>query len=140
MVRGILADDIISEPASFRAVNDEDFLDWVVRHGASPAVADLALVRGLYDLVFGYEDADPKRPRFAAGLAAFLSGKMLFDYKGAIFWKMTAGMGDVVFAPLYEVLLRRGVRVRVLPPGRRSAPLARPHRRSTRSASVGKWR
>jgi uncharacterized protein with NAD-binding domain and iron-sulfur cluster len=109
VVRGILADDIISDPSSFRAVNDEDFLEWVLRHGAAPAVADLAIVRGLYDLVFGYEDADPKRPRFAAGLAAFLSGKMLFDYKGAIFWKMTAGMGDVVFAPLYEVLLRRGV-------------------------------
>ncbi len=66
-------------------------------------------MRGLYDLVFGYENADPKRPRFAAGLAAFLSGKMLFDYKGAIFWKMTAGMGDVVFAPMYEVLTQRGV-------------------------------
>jgi uncharacterized protein with NAD-binding domain and iron-sulfur cluster len=90
-------------------VNDEDFIEWMIRHGASPAVADLALVRGLYDLVFGYEHADPKRPRFAAGLAAFLSGKMLFDYKGAIFWKMTAGMGDVVFAPMYEVLTRRGV-------------------------------
>ncbi len=109
VVRGILADDIVSQPSGFRAVNDEDFLEWVLRHGASPTVADLALVRGLYDLVFGYEDADPKRPRFAAGLAAFLSGKMLFDYKGAIFWKMTAGMGDVVFAPMYQVLVQRGV-------------------------------
>jgi uncharacterized protein with NAD-binding domain and iron-sulfur cluster len=35
---------------------------------------------------------------------------MLFDYKGALFWKMTAGMGDVVFAPLYQVLEARGVR------------------------------
>ncbi len=34
---------------------------------------------------------------------------MLFEYKGAIFWKMTAGMGDVVIAPLYQALRRRGV-------------------------------
>ena len=37
---------------------------------------------------------------------------MFFEYRGAIFWKMTAGMGDVVFAPLYEALRSRGVRFR----------------------------
>ena len=36
-------------------------------------------------------------------------GKTLFDYQGSIFWKMTAGMGDIVFAPLYEALRGRGV-------------------------------
>jgi uncharacterized protein with NAD-binding domain and iron-sulfur cluster len=109
VVRGMFADGLLTHPDGFRAANDEDFVEWVVRHGASPTVADLAIMRGLYDLVFGYEDADPKRPRFAAGLAAFLSGKMLFDFKGAIFWKMAAGMGDVVFAPLYQALVERGV-------------------------------
>ena len=63
----------------------------------------------MYDLVFGYEHGDPERPRFAAGTGLLLSGKMFFDYRGAIFWKMTAGMGDVVFAPLYEALRARGV-------------------------------
>ena len=51
----------------------------------------------------------PSGPSFGAGLAIFLTGLALFEYKGAIFWKMTAGMGDVVFAPLYQVLRRRGV-------------------------------
>jgi uncharacterized protein with NAD-binding domain and iron-sulfur cluster len=36
--------------------------------------------------------------------------RMFFTYRGALFWKMQAGMGDVVFAPAYEVLKRRGVR------------------------------
>ena len=66
-------------------------------------------MRGLYDLVFGYEDADPERPAVAAGVMVFLIGLVLFEYKGAIFWKMTAGMGDVVIAPLYQALRRRGV-------------------------------
>ena len=35
---------------------------------------------------------------------------MFFTYRGAFFWRMNAGMGDVVFAPLYQVLKRRGVR------------------------------
>ncbi len=39
-----------------------------------------------------------------------LVGLMFFTYKGAIFWKMTAGMGEIVMAPpLYEGLRRRGV-------------------------------
>ncbi|MGH9136079.1 MAG: FAD-dependent oxidoreductase [Acidimicrobiales bacterium] len=109
VVRGIIDDNLLFDPGGFRAINDEDFVEWIIRHGASPAVAEFAFVRGLYDLVFGYVDADEARPRFAAGLAVFLTGKMLFDYKGAVFWKMAAGMGDVVFAPLYQALRQRGV-------------------------------
>jgi uncharacterized protein with NAD-binding domain and iron-sulfur cluster len=36
--------------------------------------------------------------------------RAVFTYRGAFFWRMQAGMGDVVFAPFYEVLRRRGVR------------------------------
>ena len=39
----------------------------------------------------------------------FLTTKMFVEYRGAIFWKMAAGMGDIVFAPLYQALSRRGV-------------------------------
>jgi uncharacterized protein with NAD-binding domain and iron-sulfur cluster len=35
---------------------------------------------------------------------------MSFAYRGALMYRMQAGMGDAVFAPLYEVLARRGVR------------------------------
>lgn len=109
VIRGILFDNLVTDPRGFRAINDEDFGDWIQRHGAHPDVLDFALVRGLYDLVFGYIDADPERPSFGAGLAVFLTGLVLFQYKGAIFWKMTAGMGDVIIAPLYQALRRRGV-------------------------------
>jgi uncharacterized protein with NAD-binding domain and iron-sulfur cluster len=37
---------------------------------------------------------------------------MLFDFKGSLFWRMQAGMGEAVFAPLYEALTRRGVEFR----------------------------
>lgn len=109
VVRGIVADGLLVDPRGFDAANDEDFVAWIERHGAASEVVEFAFVRGLYDLVFGYESGDLERPRFPAGLAVFLTGKMLFDSRGSVFWKMSAGMGDVVFAPLYQVLERRGV-------------------------------
>jgi uncharacterized protein with NAD-binding domain and iron-sulfur cluster len=108
-VRGIIADKLIIDAHGFAAINDEDFCDWIVRHGAHPDVLDSAMVRGVYDLVFGYRDGDPQRPAVGAGVMTFLLGQVLFGYRGAIFWKMTAGMGDVVIAPLYQALRRRGV-------------------------------
>jgi uncharacterized protein with NAD-binding domain and iron-sulfur cluster len=109
VVRGILADGILTDERGFRALNDQDFLDWITRHGAPPEVAGFAFIRGLYDLVFA--DAGPSRSRtgVSAGVAVFLTTKMFFEYRGAIFWKMAAGMGDIVFAPLYQTLRRRGV-------------------------------
>src|SRR5262249_14435415 len=95
----------------FRRLNDEDYREWIVKHGADPVAARSTLIDGLYDLVFGFADGDHERPGFGAGLGVFLSGKTFFDYKGAIFWKMQAGMGDVVFAPLHEAFRSRGVRV-----------------------------
>jgi uncharacterized protein with NAD-binding domain and iron-sulfur cluster len=67
-------------------------------------------MRGIYDLVLAYEDGDVHRPRLAAGVALRGAMRMFFTYRGSLFWRMSAGMGDVVFAPLYQVLKQRGVR------------------------------
>ena len=108
-VRGLIADGILLDPARIRDLNTEDYRAWTLRHGADPDAADSTLIRGLYDLVFGFRDGDPDQPGFGAGLGVFLSAKTFFDYKGAVFWKMAAGMGDVVIAPLYQALRARGV-------------------------------
>ena len=79
-------------------------------NGASERALNSAFVRALYDLAFGYENGDIQRPAIAAGQALRGSLRFFFTYRGQLFWKMQAGMGDVVFAPLYEVLRRRGVR------------------------------
>lgn len=107
--RGILADALLVDPRGFDAINDEDYRDWIRRHGASAETLDSALVRGMYDLTFANHHGDANRPRFGAGTGLFLSGKLFFDYRGSIFWKMTAGMGDVLFAPMYQALRERGV-------------------------------
>lgn len=106
-VRGLILDGAIAH--GFNILDDCDLREWLCKHGASELAIYSAPVRGLYNLVFGYENGNVKQPNFAAGTAIRSTLNMVFNYKGAIFWKMQAGMGDTVFAPLYEVLKRRGV-------------------------------
>jgi len=110
MLRGTIADRLAIR--GYNAIDHLDLREWLLAHGASQAALAAPIMQGHYDLSFAYEEGDPARPRFAAGLALHLTMKMFFDYKGALFWKMRAGMGDVVFAPLYQALRERGVRFR----------------------------
>ena len=109
---GIVVDGLLTRPEGFGAINHLDYREWLLGNGIDPEALDSPILRGMYDLVFGYERGDPSRPRFSAGLGLELATKMLLGYSGALFWKMQAGMGEVVFAPLYEVLRDRGVEFR----------------------------
>lgn len=109
LVRGLVVDGVLTDARRLAQLDDEDYLEWVSRHGAAPEAVDGALLRALYDMTFAYDGGDVARPRFGAGSALLLALKLALEYKGAMFWKMSAGMGDVVFAPLYEALRRRGV-------------------------------
>jgi uncharacterized protein with NAD-binding domain and iron-sulfur cluster len=109
-IRGLLADGALRDPDGLDAIDHYDFSEWLIRHGASPESARCGLVTTLmYDLPFAYEDGDPRKPAIGAGTALRGAIRTLFTYTGAIAWKMRAGMGDVVFAPMFEVLHRRGV-------------------------------
>ena len=108
MMRGIIADMLPTR--GYTAIDHLDFCAWLKHHGASSLALSSPLIRGMYDLVFGYEGGDRNQPGFSAGTGLHLAGRMFLTYRGAIFWKMRAGMGDVIFAPLYELLHRRGVR------------------------------
>ena len=110
IIRGILRDGLIFNPRGFDAIDDLDWREWLRLHGASELSVNSAFVRASYDLLFAYEDGDINRPRLAAGQALRGALRMFFTYRGALFWKMQAGMGDIVFAPFYELLKRRGVK------------------------------
>lgn len=90
--------------------NELDFRAWLKLHGASPDVVDgSSVLRGLYDLTFAYRSGNKLAPDLAAGKALQALVRIL-DYDGAVMWRMRAGMGDAVFAPLYLGLRQRGVR------------------------------
>jgi uncharacterized protein with NAD-binding domain and iron-sulfur cluster len=110
--RGILADKLDDvDRGGFAQVNGEEFTAWLTRHDARPeTIAQSPILRAFYQLCFAYEDGDRHRPCVAAGKALQAMLRMCLGYRGAIMWKMQAGMGDAIFAPMYEALKARGVR------------------------------
>lgn len=110
VVRGITLQGLAFDPRGFDAINDYDWREWLQLHGASDSSVESGFLRAIYGLVFAFEDGDMGRPRLAAGVALRGAMRMFFTYRGALFWRMNAGMGEIVIAPLYEVLKRRGVR------------------------------
>jgi uncharacterized protein with NAD-binding domain and iron-sulfur cluster len=109
VVRGLLHHRVTDEQ-DYEALDEYEFRTWLVLHGALAESTTSSLVRTLaYDLPFAYRSGDPDLSSCGAGTAIRTLFRVFFTYRGALMWKMNAGMGDVVFAPLYELLHKRGV-------------------------------
>jgi uncharacterized protein with NAD-binding domain and iron-sulfur cluster len=106
--RGLIADKV--DQNGFESIDGSDLRAWLQNHGAPRAAAWSAPIQACYDLVFAYEQGDSAQPNLAAGTGLKGALRMLFDYQGALFWRMEAGMGDTIFAPFYQVLKQRGVK------------------------------
>lgn len=104
---GMLADEVYSK--GFEMLNAETFQAWLSRHGASAATLDGAVLKSLHGGIFAYRDGDLAQPDVEAGTVLRAALLALTTSKGSFIWRMQAGMGDVVFAPYYEVLAKRGV-------------------------------
>lgn len=109
-LKGEIRHGIPFDERGFDAIDDYDCREWLRLNGASERSLNSGFIRALYDLGFAYEDGDPSRMRISAAQALRGTVRSFFTYRGSFFWAMQAGMGDVVFGPLYEVLSRRGVR------------------------------
>ncbi len=111
---GILADRLLYKPLD--SINQYDYREWLGKHGADQLTLDSGPVMVLYELVFAYENGvtqGPKtdvKPNLEAGTLLHGLPRIALGYTGAFMWLMQAGMGDTVFAPMYQVLQRRGVK------------------------------
>jgi uncharacterized protein with NAD-binding domain and iron-sulfur cluster len=104
---GFLADDLLTR--GLDSINDRNFKDWVQQHGGSPELLDSCLIQAAYDSSFAlFKKAD--NPDFEAGTVLRGAMRMFLMFKGSVVYRFAAGTGDTVFAPLYQVLKRRGVR------------------------------
>lgn len=123
VVQGVLADDILEK--GWNTIDDEEFSGWLYRHAVviardykheddpyerAQALIDWAPVRACYDYVFGYVNGDPSQRAIAAGTGMRGLLKLALEYRGHFFWEMRGAMGDVVIAPIYLALLKRGVK------------------------------
>ena len=109
VLKGVISDGVLL-PGGFNRIDDYDFRDWLAQHGAHPRTLTTPYARTIYDAAFSYADGDPKQQQIAAGAALRALLRMGFTYKGSPYYKMQAGMGDVVFTPLYLILRQRGVK------------------------------
>jgi len=106
---GMIVDGVMQH--GYDVIDEFELREWLRdRHHARQETVDSALVMAGYDYVFAYPNGDVERPALSAGVALRGITRLLFGYRGSLFWKMRRGMGDAVFIPLYELLKRRGVR------------------------------
>lgn len=107
-VRGAVDSELFRN--GFDAIDDWEISAWLLHYGASNEAVYSAVFRGCYDYVFGYPGGVTDDRSVGAGTAIRGLLRLAFTYKGALFYKMQAGMGDTIFAPYYQVLKARGVR------------------------------
>jgi len=106
---GMIEDDVFEH--GFNVINNSDYKQWLLEHGANEKyTVNSAPVRGFYDLVFAYENGNYDKPNIEAGTIIRCMMRIALNYKGAIMWKMQAGMGDTIFTPFYQALQDRGVK------------------------------
>ena len=109
-VTGLIRYGVMTDPRGLDAIDDYECREWMRINGASIRALQSPFLRGLYDLSMGYENGDQAKPSLSAGQGLRGTLRTFFGYRGAFMWRMRAGMGDVVFAPLYTALRARGVR------------------------------
>src|SRR5262249_11337671 len=118
-IRGALHEGVLQK--GFDILNEHDYRDWLALYAFDDhrVMLDSAYMLSIYDAMFAYVDGDnaspdgagfPPKARLEAGTAMRCGIRQFLLCKGAGVWKMQAGMGDTIFAPMYEVLKGRGVK------------------------------
>lgn len=118
-LRGALREDVLLR--GFDVLNEYDYREWLAKYAFDDGGVTLnsAFMLAIYDAMFAYVDGDNVRPpdapfppnaRLEAGTAMRCGIRQFLLCKGAGVYKMQAGMGDTIFAPMYQVLKRRGVK------------------------------
>jgi uncharacterized protein with NAD-binding domain and iron-sulfur cluster len=106
IVIGMNVDDVLCK--GFLSIDDVDFSDWLAGHGCCYPAS--AIVKGVYDGLFAYENGDHATPRIGAGSALYTFLRLALTYRGAVMYWMNAGMGETIFSPIYLALSQRGVK------------------------------
>jgi uncharacterized protein with NAD-binding domain and iron-sulfur cluster len=108
-IAGVIIDIIIAG-ATLTDLDQRDFREWLVLRGADHGSAYRSpIVKALYDTMFQYVEGRTSEPSYGAGTAATFVLRLLGTYKGSAVWKPAGSLGEVLIAPLYQVLRARGV-------------------------------
>ncbi len=109
MLIGIIVDKVYA-PGGLAGIDQYDFAKWLESHGMQKESDRTPFVQFIYDAAFSYFDGvSDGGERISAGTTIGIILRMGLAFDGAAYYKMQGGMGDIVFAPLYQLLCNRGV-------------------------------
>lgn len=100
----------IMEDGDFDRVSHLELREFLTEQGVSEKALWGHVLDTVYDMPFAYKDGDRDKPVLEASTALRFSARILFDYKHAIAYLLSAGAGETLVAPLYELLKERGVK------------------------------
>ena len=104
-ITGVIKDDLHNK--GLQVINHLDFREWISPYTKTPKLtAWSAPIQAMYSLIFCGKNLHT----FEAGTCLRCIFRVALDYNQAFFYRMQAGMGDIVFTPAFEVLKRRGVK------------------------------
>lgn len=106
-IRGLIRDDLIEK--GFTHIDSIEFCDWLHSHGCRNPKNPITCA--FYDACFAYVKGSTSSSAQNMGAGTMLNGllRLVLGYNKSIMFAMNAGMGDIVFAPLYLALKHRGV-------------------------------
>ena len=109
---GLFEEGVVTRGVPFAALDGRELRQFLLDYGCHPDSLDSPLLRGYYDLAFGFTrgGTGERYENAAAGTALYAILRVCFEYRGSFMWRMEAGMGDTIFGPYYQVLKRRGVK------------------------------
>lgn len=118
MLSGMIANGVLKcedgkVSLDYPLINDYDYADWLVMHGADKALTiPSPLVKSMYDGPFAFKNGDITQGNAEAGTMLNIFLRLAFTCKESVVFRMQAGMGDTIFAPAYELFIREGVKVK----------------------------
>lgn len=102
IIRGML-ESRIRRPEDWDTINDRELRDWIQPLLLDESNLTSAVVAANYSLFFSFP-LGSQQAMTEAGSATRAALWLLTGYTGAVMWRMNAGMGDTIFAPIYHVL------------------------------------
>lgn len=104
ILTGFIRSRLLTEP--WESIDHLDFHDWLSENGLTPFSRWCPPLRSIYELCFGFDRGIPDERHANMAAGSTLRGVMwiAFGYSGAVMYKMQGGMGDTVFAPIYQLL------------------------------------
>ena len=106
---GLIEDDVLSE-SGFEKIDQYDLREWLTKWGAQEGTVWSAPITTWYNAIAAYADGDIDSPNMSAGMGLRGILRLALTYEGSIAFQLSYEVGDSIIAPMYQVLVNRGVK------------------------------